>query len=50
MMFGTPRSNNDDKRSFFPKVVAFCTVVVQLEAIFGHFKKTRINHSKIGLY
>jgi hypothetical protein len=39
-MLGTPRSNNNNKRRFFAKVVAFCMELAQLEAIFRYFEKT----------
>ena len=40
MMLGTPRSNNNNKRRFFAKVVAFHMELAQLEAIFRYFQKT----------
>ena len=40
MMLGTPRSNNEDERRCFAKVVAFRMELAQLEAIFRYFQKT----------
>jgi hypothetical protein len=40
MMLGTPRSNNDDERSFFQWVDSFRMEMPQLQAIFRSFQKT----------
>jgi hypothetical protein len=40
MMLGTPRSNNNDKRSFFQWVDSFRMEMAQFEAIFRYFQKT----------
>jgi hypothetical protein len=50
MMLGTPRSNNDNEKSCFAKVVAFRMEMARLEAIFWYFQKTSHNFFKNHTY
>jgi hypothetical protein len=50
MMLGTPRSNNNNKRSFFEWVDSFRMEMQGLEAIFRYFQKTLHNFFKNWTY